>query len=115
MAPTVDALIPRLGFGTALVPDESLPLLLRVAIAQGVRLFDTAEGYGSETAVGRAVRLSVLPRSAFWIVSKTKRSPMEAIRGTLRALGMGYIDVSFPVLIIHLLHQCRYGVKINLS
>ena len=114
MAPTVDALIPRLGFGTALVPDESLPLLLRVAIAQGVRLFDTAEGYGSETAVGRAVRLSVLPRSAFWIVSKTKRSPMEAIRGTLRALGTGYIDVSFPVLVIHLLLHCHVDMVLKL-
>ena len=40
--------MPRVGFGTALIPEKKLLAILLAAIERGVRLFDTAEGYMNE-------------------------------------------------------------------
>ncbi|MDA9173110.1 aldo/keto reductase [bacterium] len=98
--------IPRLGFGTALIPVSELPQLLQVASSQGIRLVDTAEGYGNEAEIGRAIRASGVPRNEYWIVSKTNASPRQAIQATLRRLNTTYVDV-------YLLHWPQENIKLR--
>ena len=73
--------MPTIGFGTALIPHDKLLVVLEEAIRRGVRLFDTAEAYMNEEVLGRALARSGLPRSDFFILSKTQRSPRAAIEG----------------------------------
>ena len=87
------ATLPPLGLGTALVPNETLGLLVRDALAAGVRLFDTALGYCNEAIIGEAIRSSGVPREEVWIVSKCGGQPIADIHHTLRNLGLPYIDV----------------------
>lgn len=62
--------IPLFGFGTyPLTGDEATRAVL-MAIELGLRHIDTAQMYGNEADVGRAIAESGLPRSAFYVVTK---------------------------------------------
>lgn len=60
--------IPQLGFGTALISEDegkTADVILQ-AIEAGYRHLDTAMVYYNETAVGKAVRQSRIPREEFF-------------------------------------------------
>ena len=59
----------RLGQGAGLSTDQSIALV-REAIDLGVNFFDTAEAYGTEQIVGRAIR--AVPRDSVVISTKTR-------------------------------------------
>ena len=50
--------IPKIGFGTWLIDNESAVNAVKDAIRLGYRHIDTAEAYGNEEGVGRGVRES---------------------------------------------------------
>lgn len=69
------------------------------AIEVGFRYFDTAESYGTQRALGKAIRLSGIPRSEFFVASKIHiddirdRKAYWAFEESLAQLDMDYIDL----------------------
>ena len=91
----------RLGLGSGRTQAQSVALV-RTAFDLGVNFFDTAEVYGTEEILGRA--LSLVPRDAVVVSSKTRilddagnPLPPEAIlanlENSLRKLSVDHIDV----------------------
>ena len=116
--------IPRLGLGVYQSPPGEITLrAVRYALEIGYRHIDTAELYGNETDVGRAVQESGIRREDVFITTKVWNShqgydsTLYACAGSLRRLGLSYVDlylIHWPVqelgdetwrAIIKLLHQ----------
>ena len=74
VALTDDVLIPLVGFGTYLIPDEEAPAAAGEALRAGYRHIDTAEGYQNEAGVGRAIRTAIddhlLKRNELFVTTK---------------------------------------------
>lgn len=97
--------MPLLGFGVYQVPDlAECERVVSDAIQTGFRLIDTAQAYGNEEAVGRAIQKSKLQREDFFITSKIWISNFgyekakASIEKSLARLQTDYIDLM-------LLHQ----------
>ena len=92
--------MPMAGIGTFLLsPDEAESSVLH-ALQDGYRLIDTANAYVNEKAVGRAMKLSGVPREEIFLETKLWPSFYEqpdAVDKTLARLGTDYIDL----LLIH--------------
>ncbi|KAH8666753.1 GCY protein [Xylariales sp. PMI_506] len=67
------------------------------ALQSGYRLIDTAQYYEVERNVGSAIRASGVPRSEVVVMTKFwghwHHDPAEALRISLRDLGLDYVDV----------------------
>ena len=63
-------LIPQFGFGTWNHPEDETYRIVREALEIGYRHIDTAEMYGNESAVGRAIKDSSLKRDEIFITTK---------------------------------------------
>jgi 2,5-diketo-D-gluconate reductase A len=100
--------IPQLGYGTlALQPDRTITdentriaaATVSDALAAGYRHLDTAQAYGTETGVGRAIDESGLDRDEVFITSKlanANHAPDDVKRSfeqTLTHLGVDHIDL----------------------
>jgi diketogulonate reductase-like aldo/keto reductase len=69
---------------------------VRWALDLGYRHIDTAQMYGNEESVGRAVRESRLPREELFITTKfapSRTDPVSEAEGSLRRLGLDYVDL----------------------
>jgi diketogulonate reductase-like aldo/keto reductase len=92
--------LPKIGLGTWQVKegDEVYHSVLS-ALEVGYRHIDTAQGYGNEKGVGRAVRDSGIPREEIFITSKLEshiksyEGAQEAFAKTLEELGFDYVDL----------------------
>jgi diketogulonate reductase-like aldo/keto reductase len=92
--------IPKIGLGTWQVKegDEVYTSVLK-ALKNGYRHIDTAEGYGNEEGVGRAVRDSGVSREDIFITSKleshikTYEGAKLAFEETMEKLGFEYLDL----------------------
>jgi len=93
--------MPILGYGTFQTPPEVTAQNVQRALAVGYRSIDTAQVYGNEGGVGKALVQSDLNREDVFITSKTSTDGFEAtkqgIDDSLRRLGSDYFDL----LIIH--------------
>ena len=92
--------MPILGFGVFQIPDlGECERVVSEAIEVGYRLIDTAQAYGNEEAVGKAVQKSGLPREDFFITTKVWISnagyekAKASLDESLRKLQMNYIDL----------------------
>ena len=89
--------IPALGFGVWQVPDGAeCGRAVRWALEAGYRHIDTAQAYGNEGSVGRALRDSGIPREQVFITTKfypARRDPVAEIEGSLRRLGVDQVDL----------------------
>lgn len=74
--------------------------LVRSALDRGVNFIDTAEAYGTEEAIGRALR--GVPRDQLVLSTKKttfgtpqldERSVVESLEGSLRRLGTDHVDI----------------------
>ncbi|KZL70570.1 aldo keto reductase [Colletotrichum incanum] len=67
------------------------------ALKTGYRLIDTAQRYGVEETIGKAIRRSGVPRSEIVVVTKFwsdwHHDPATALQNSLDALGLDYVDV----------------------
>jgi methylglyoxal/glyoxal reductase len=116
--------IPYLGLGVYQSPPGEITLrAVRYALKIGYRQIDTAELYGNEKDVGRALRESGIRREDVFITTKVWNShqgydsTMYACEGSLERLGLSYVDlylIHWPVqglgdetwrAMIKLLHQ----------
>lgn len=97
--------MPVLGFGVFQVKDpDECERSVRDAIEVGYRLIDTAQSYGNEEAVGKAIKNSDIKReelfitTKLWIQSKGYESAKKAFENSLRKLQLDYLD-------LYLIHQ----------
>ena len=87
--------MPMIGFGTWDVHKEDTILQ---AIEVGYRLFDTAQMYGNESVVGKAIKKSGMDRNEFFITTKlshdiqTIDETLDCIQSSLNTLQMDYVD-----------------------
>lgn len=96
--------MPVLGFGVMQIMGAECEEAVLNAIAAGYRLFDTAELYGNEQAVGNAIKRSGIPREELFITTKfgSKEAGYEktkaAFQKSIGLLQLDYID-------LYLIHQ----------
>ena len=90
--------MPMAGIGVFLLNPEETELSVLSALADGIRLIDTANGYMNEKAVGRAIAKSGVAREDIFLVTTlwpTVYTDENAIDETLARLGTDYIDLLF--------------------
>ena len=91
--------IPQLGFGVFKVPPEQTEDVTRTALEVGYRHVDTAQMYGNEAGVGRAVRAASLARDEVFVTSKLNNpnhahdDALRSFDGTLAELGFDHVDL----------------------
>ena len=92
--------IPCLGFGTWQTPDgETAVQSVRCAIDAGYTHIDTAQAYGNEGSVGKAIRQSGVPRKDLFITTKLGNRNhsydlvMRSFDESLDRLGLDYLDL----------------------
>jgi 2,5-diketo-D-gluconate reductase A len=91
--------MPVLGLGVADLSDDEAERAVSAALEIGCRLIDTAAAYGNETAVGRAIAASGIPRAELFVTTKLAtpdqgftKAP-EACKASLERLGLDYVDL----------------------
>ena len=95
--------IPRLGFGTYLIPEENAAEAVRAAIGIGYRHIDTAQAYENEHGVGEGIRASGIAREDIFVTSKVMaeyKSYDEAVRSIDESLSVSKLGW-FDLMLIH--------------
>ena len=89
--------IPLLGLGVWQVSDGAdCEDAVRWALEAGYRHIDTAQAYGNEASVGRALRDSGVPREDVFITTKffpRRQDPVAEAQNSLRRLGVDQVDL----------------------
>jgi diketogulonate reductase-like aldo/keto reductase len=89
--------MPMLGLGVWQVPDgPECVNAVRWALDLGYRHIDTAQAYGNEASVGRALRDSGVPRDEVFVTTKFYpggKDPAAEAEQSLRRLGVDYVDL----------------------
>jgi len=89
--------IPVLGLGVWQIPNGPTTVkAVRWALELGYRHIDTAQAYGNEESVGRAVTQSGVPREEVFITTKFypgSEDPVAEAEGSLSRLGVDYVDL----------------------
>src|SRR5215213_334305 len=89
--------IPLLGLGVWQVPDgRECEDAVRWALQAGYRHIDTAQAYGNERSVGRALRDSGVPREEVFITTKfypARKDPEAEAQRSLERLGVEDVDL----------------------
>ncbi|ALM89553.1 MULTISPECIES: 2,5-didehydrogluconate reductase DkgB [Alteromonas] len=95
--------IPSLGVGTFRLKDEEAYNSVTMALEVGFRHIDTAQIYGNEEAVGRAIKDSAVAREDLYVTTKVwndklnKASFIDSVKESLAKLQLDYVDL----LLIH--------------
>ena len=91
------ATMPTLGLGVWQVPNDSeCENAVRWALELGYRHIDTAQAYGNEESVGRALRDSGVPREEVFLTTKfypAREDPAAEAEKSLRRLGVEQLDL----------------------
>ncbi|MFB6302007.1 MAG: aldo/keto reductase [Haloferacaceae archaeon] len=93
--------MPDVGFGTYRLQDETCVDAVRTALDAGYRHLDTARMYGNETAVGRGLRGSEVPRDDVFVATKVWHDSLERVslldsaRASREALGVDTLDLLY--------------------
>jgi 2,5-diketo-D-gluconate reductase A len=91
--------IPQFGFGVFQIEPGQTAEVVRTAFDAGYRHIDTAQGYGNEEGVGKAVRESGLPREEVFVTTKLINNrhgydeAIAALDESLQKLGLDYVDL----------------------
>jgi diketogulonate reductase-like aldo/keto reductase len=92
--------LPKIGLGTwQTKKGEETYQSVMMALKNGYRHIDTAEGYQNEASVGQAVRDSGIPREEIFVTSKleshikTYEGALEAFEKTMKELKFDYLDL----------------------
>lgn len=95
--------MPQLGFGLWQVSDEETEHVVKEAIKVGYRSIDSAQVYGNEEGLGRAIKDCDLPRKELYITTKIWNSEqgydaaLKSFEVSMKKLGLTYLDL----LLIH--------------
>ncbi len=89
--------MPRLSFGVWQIPSGAECVsAVRSALELGYRHIDTAQAYGNEESVGRALRESGIAREEVYITTKFfpgRKDPATEAEHSLRRLGVDQVDL----------------------
>src|SRR3954464_8764561 len=91
--------MPLLGLGVWQVPNGAeAENSVRWALELGYRHIDTAQAYGNEESVGKALRESGVPREEVFVTTKfypraRSRDPLAEAEQSVRRLGIDQIDL----------------------
>src|SRR2546428_8599705 len=89
--------IPLLGLGVWRIPNGPTTVkAVRWALELGYRHIDTAQAYGNEESVGRALKDSGVPRDEIFITTKFwpgAQDPVAEIERSLSRLGVDFVDL----------------------
>jgi glycerol 2-dehydrogenase (NADP+) len=93
--------IPIIGSGAYAPPDAEAQGRVKDwiggALKNGYRHIDTAQGYGTEAAVGEAIRASGIPREEIFVTTKLPWNHQSRVResfdDSLKNLAIGHIDL----------------------
>jgi diketogulonate reductase-like aldo/keto reductase len=89
--------IPLLALGVWQIPDgPECVNAVRVALEVGYRHVDTAQAYGNEGSVGRALKESGIPREEVFVTTKFRpgsRDPARDIERSLKLLDVDFVDL----------------------
>ena len=104
--------LPMLGLGVWQVPDgATCENAVRWALELGYRHIDTAQAYGNEASVGKALRDSGVPRDEVFITTKFypgSKDPVAEAEKSLRRLGVDQVD-------LYLVHWPQRGPAVGLA
>lgn len=102
-APTITlnngVVVPQLGFGVFLVPEDETQRAVETALEAGYRHIDTAAAYYNEAGVGAALRAVGLPREDVFVTTKLRNgtqgydSALRAFDSSAAALGLDVVDL----------------------
>jgi len=91
--------IPQFGFGVFQIPAEQTVTAVRTALDAGYRHIDTAQMYGNEAEVGRAIAESGVPREEIFVTTKLNNdchgydAALGALDESLCKLGFDHVDL----------------------
>lgn len=91
--------LPVIGLGVGELPESETEQSVVAALEAGYRLIDTASAYGNESAVGRAIASSGIPRDEIFVTTKLAtgdqgfRKAQDAIKASIERLGLDYVDL----------------------
>lgn len=91
--------MPQLGFGVYQIENEQMPTVMEHAFNAGYRSVDTAQLYGNESGLGKAIQASHLEREELFITTKVWNShhgyeaTLAAFEESLQNLQLDYIDL----------------------
>ncbi len=92
--------MPAVGFGVFQIPDEAQCVqTVCQAIEAGYRLIDTAQSYGNEVAVGKAVHASGISRQELFITTKVwisnagETQTYSSVLESLEKMQLDYLDL----------------------
>ena len=106
--------VPQLALGTWLIDDDKAADAVKAAIEIGYRHIDTAQAYANERGVGEGIRASGINREDIFVTTKVAaehkdyKSAAEGIDGSLKAMGLDYIDMM-------IIHSPQPWVEVNQS
>ncbi|WP_084398197.1 aldo/keto reductase [Henriciella aquimarina] len=92
--------IPKIGFGTWKLQDETAQMCVAKAIGAGYRMIDTAQAYENETHVGRGIADSPTPREELWVTTKIWMSEFKdgdlqaSLKQSLERLKLDQVDLT---------------------
>ncbi len=95
--------VPALGFGTWQIKGRNCVEGVKDALDMGYRHIDTAQAYGNEAEVGKAIAESDVSRENIWLTTKVWRDNLnrenlkDSVEKSLEKLGTNYVDL----LLIH--------------
>ena len=91
--------IPSLGYGTWLIDNKKAVTSTKIALECGYIHIDSAQAYGNEEGVGKAIRESGIGRNKLFVTTKVKaelkdyKKAKKSIDESLEKLNIGYIDL----------------------
>ena len=110
--------MPKVGFGVYQIKNqEQCKQAVLDAIDVGYRLIDTAQSYGNEEAVGKAIQETQVPRSELFITTKVWISnygyekAKASVEESLKKMQLDYIDL----VLLHQPFNDYYGAYIALE
>lgn len=108
--------IPALGIGTWRLDDDTAERIVTDALDLGVRHVDTAQMYGNESGVGRAIAASGVDRGDMFLTTKIDNDNhepdalVESVERSLECLGTDHVDL----LLVHWpVHFDRMGATLS--
>ena len=106
--------VSQLALGTWLIDDDKAADAVKAALDIGYRHIDTAQAYANERGVGEGIRDSGINREDIFVTTKVAaehkdyKSAAEGIDGSLKAMGLDYIDMM-------IIHSPQPWVEVNQS
>jgi diketogulonate reductase-like aldo/keto reductase len=91
--------MPKLGFGVFQIAKEDCERCVIEALETGYRLIDTAQSYGNESEVGKAISKCQVPREALFITTKIwldqygYDKTLASVKASMEKLKVDYLDL----------------------